>query len=76
MPAEASPPHGWFSVSASLVITIFNFKIMFKTLLEKTLEHGQVENKTALAGARERGRNGQGGLSHLLLFGELISKVL
>lgn len=65
--------HGCFSASASLVITIFYFKIIFKTLLEEALEHGLVE-KPALAGAREIGRDGQAGPSHLFLFGELISK--
>lgn len=61
-------------MAASRVVAIFNFKITFQILLEETPERGLVENKPAQAGAREKGRDGQAGLSHLFLFGELISK--
>lgn len=74
MLSEASPALWLLSCVCSLVITIFNFKIIFKTLLEEALEQGLVENKPALARVREEGRDGQAGLSHLFLFGELISK--
>lgn len=60
-------------MSATYVV-IFNRVLKMILKLEEPPEHSMTENRLALAGTGEKGRDDQAGLSHLCLFGELISR--